>query len=162
MSLEFIGYVPTRSGSEALSSEGPVVDRAYIEMSARTHEEAGFDRVLVAFHSTGPESLLISAHAAAAAPKLGIMIAHRPGFTAPTLAARQFATLDQLTGGRVAIHVISGGNDAESGRMETTCLTTSAMRVRKSIWRWSAKSGQAPYRSITMAAFIALPAGFPT
>jgi alkanesulfonate monooxygenase len=41
------------------------------------------------------------------------MIAHRPGFTAPTLAARQFATLDQFTGGRVAVHIISGGNDAE-------------------------------------------------
>ncbi|MFX8039865.1 LLM class flavin-dependent oxidoreductase, partial [Acinetobacter baumannii] len=47
------------------------------------------------------------------APRLGLMIAHRPGFTAPTLAARQFATLDQLTGGRVAVHIITGGDDAE-------------------------------------------------
>jgi alkanesulfonate monooxygenase SsuD/methylene tetrahydromethanopterin reductase-like flavin-dependent oxidoreductase (luciferase family) len=30
-------------------------------------------------------------------PRLGFMIAHRPGFTAPTLAARQFATLGQLS-----------------------------------------------------------------
>jgi alkanesulfonate monooxygenase len=41
------------------------------------------------------------------------MIAHRPGFTAPTLAARQFATLDQFTGGRVAVHIITGGSDVE-------------------------------------------------
>ncbi|MFX8079109.1 LLM class flavin-dependent oxidoreductase, partial [Acinetobacter baumannii] len=51
--------------------------------------------------------------AASVAPRLGLMIAHRPGFTAPTLAARQFATLDQLTGGRVAVHIITGGDDAE-------------------------------------------------
>ena len=36
-----------------------------------------------------------------------------PGFVAPTLAARKFATLDQITGGRAAIHVISGGDDAD-------------------------------------------------
>jgi alkanesulfonate monooxygenase len=113
MSLEFIGYIPTRDGSEALAPHGPLVDRAYIERSARAHELAGFDRALVAFHATSPESLLIGAHVANAALNLGVMIAHRPGFTVPTLAARQFATLDQLTGGRAAIHVISGGNDAE-------------------------------------------------
>jgi alkanesulfonate monooxygenase len=48
--------------------------------------------------------------------RIGFMLAHRPGFVAPTLAARKFATLDQFTGGRVAIHVISGGDDAEQQR----------------------------------------------
>jgi alkanesulfonate monooxygenase len=28
--------------------------------------------------------------------RLGVLVAHRPGFVAPTLAARRFATLDQL------------------------------------------------------------------
>ena len=41
------------------------------------------------------------------------MVAHRPGFIAPTLAARQFATFDQLSGGRAAVHIISGGSSAE-------------------------------------------------
>jgi alkanesulfonate monooxygenase len=41
------------------------------------------------------------------------MLAHRPGFTAQTLAARQLATLDHLTDGRVAVHIITGGNDRE-------------------------------------------------
>lgn len=40
-------------------------------------------------------------------------IADRPGFTAPTLAARQLATLHQLSKGRVAVRIITGGNDAE-------------------------------------------------
>ena len=40
-------------------------------------------------------------------------IAQRPGFTAPTLLARQLATLDQLSGGRVSLHVITGGNAGE-------------------------------------------------
>jgi alkanesulfonate monooxygenase len=113
MSVEFIGYIGTRPASEIHAAEGPVIDRSYIERSARAHEESGFDRALVAFHSTSPESILISAHAASVTQRLGLMIAHRPGFTAPTLAARQFATLDQLTGGRIAVHIITGGDDAE-------------------------------------------------
>jgi alkanesulfonate monooxygenase len=90
-----------------------VLDRAYVETVAKAHEDGGFDRALVAFHAASPESILVAAHAASATSRLGFMIAHRPGFTAPTLAARQFATLDQLTAGRIAVHVITGGSDAE-------------------------------------------------
>jgi alkanesulfonate monooxygenase len=83
---------------------------------ARAHEAGGFDRVLVAFGSSSPESILIGAYAGAATTRLGLMIAHRPGFTAPTIAARQLATLDQLTAGRAAVHIITGGDDAEMAR----------------------------------------------
>jgi alkanesulfonate monooxygenase len=113
MSVEFIGFIGTRDFSETRPATGPVVDVNYIETVARAHDAAGFDRALVAFHSTSPESILIAGHAASVTERLGLMIAHRPGFTAPTLAARQFATLDQLTGGRVAVHIITGGDDAE-------------------------------------------------
>ena len=45
--------------------------------------------------------------------RLGFLIAHRPGFVAPTLAARKIATFDHLTEGRIAIHIIAGASDAE-------------------------------------------------
>ena len=44
------------------------------------------------------------------------MLAHRPGFVSPTLAARQFASLDQFSGGRLGVHYISGGSDDEQKR----------------------------------------------
>ena len=48
---------------------------------------------------------------------LKVLIAHRPGFVAPTLVAREIATLDLLTGGgRVAIHHITGGDEADQRR----------------------------------------------
>jgi alkanesulfonate monooxygenase len=113
MPVEFIGFVGAQDASETRPPSGPVIDRDYVERVARAHEEGGFDRVLAAFHSTGPESQLLVAHAASVTKRLGFMIAHRPGFTAPTLAARQLATLDQFTGGRVAVHIITGGSDEE-------------------------------------------------
>jgi alkanesulfonate monooxygenase len=113
MSVEFIGYIATRESSEIIPATGPVIDLDHIETVARAHEDGGFDRALVAFHSTSPESILIAAHAASVTKRLNLMIAHRPGFTQPTLAARQLATLDQLTRGRVGVHIITGGDDEE-------------------------------------------------
>jgi alkanesulfonate monooxygenase len=113
MDIEFIGYIGTRLQSEIIPAQPPVLDPAHVEQAARIHEDAGFDRALVAFHSTSPESILVAAHAASVTRRLSLLIAHRPGFTAPTLAARQFATLDVFTGGRIALHVITGGSDQE-------------------------------------------------
>jgi alkanesulfonate monooxygenase len=113
MSVEFIGYIATRESSEIIPATGPVIDLDHIETVARAHEDGGFDRALVAFSSTSPESILIAGHAASVTKRLNVMIAHRPGFTQPTLAARQFATLDQLTRGRVGVHIITGGDDVE-------------------------------------------------
>jgi len=48
--------------------------------------------------------------------RLGFLLAHRPGFVAPPLAARKLATLDQLSGGRLAVHIISGGSDADQAK----------------------------------------------
>jgi len=141
MSIEFIGFVASRKASETVPPEGPIVDVPYIAASARAHEAAGFDRVLVAFHSTAPDSTMIAAHVAHAAPKLQLMIAHRPGFVAPTVAARQLATLDHLTGGRIGVHIISGGDDEELKqdgdfltKDERYARTAEYLEVVKNVW----------------------------
>lgn len=110
--LEFIGMISHRRSSE-IHPATEVFDPGYIARFALAHEAAGFDRVLIAWHSSHPDALLVASHAAVQAKRIGFMIAHRPGFIAPTLAARQFATFDQLTGGRAAIHIISGGSPKE-------------------------------------------------
>ncbi len=113
MSVEFIGFIGTRAGSEIHPTSGPIVDLDYIAALARAHEAGGFDRALIAFHATSPEAILIGQYAASVTERLGLMIAHRPGFTAPTVAARQFATLDHVSRGRSGVHIITGGDDAE-------------------------------------------------
>lgn len=113
MPVEFIGFIGTNGASEIHPNTGPVLDVDYVERIARAHDGGGFDRALVAFGSSSPESQLVVAHAAGVTKNLGFMIAHRPGFTAPTIAARQLATLDQFTGGRIAVHIITGGSDGE-------------------------------------------------
>ena len=72
--------------------------------------------MLIGYASSQPDGTQVAAYAAAHTERLGFLVAHRPGFVAPTLAARQFTTLDQFTGGRIAVHIITGGHDAEQRR----------------------------------------------
>jgi alkanesulfonate monooxygenase len=113
MPVEFIGFIGNHNASEILPRSGPVVDPDYIGTVAKAHEYAGFDRALLAFHADAPDPLVIGHHAANVTERLGIFVAYRPGFTAPTVLARQFATLDQLSKGRISFNVITGGEQRE-------------------------------------------------
>jgi alkanesulfonate monooxygenase len=116
MPVEFIGWIAPRVSSELIPPVGPPFDAETIAETARIHERAGFDRVLIGYFSDAPDGFLIGAHAAAVTERLGFLLAHRPGFVAPPLAARKLATLDQLSGGRLAVHIIAGGSDADQAK----------------------------------------------
>ncbi|WP_312059639.1 LLM class flavin-dependent oxidoreductase, partial [Pantoea septica] len=116
MSIQFLGMIGHRLASEIIPASGPLFDKNYIADFARAHEEAGFDRILVGYWSDQPDGFLVTAHAAANTSRIKFLLAHRPGFVSPTLAARKLASLDHLTDGRLAVHIISGGSDSEQRR----------------------------------------------
>jgi alkanesulfonate monooxygenase len=116
MPVEFVGMIATRDRSEIRYAPGPPIDRDYTRRFARAHEDAGFDRVLIGYSSSEPDGTQVAAYAAAHTERLNFLVAHRPGFVAPTLAARAFATLDQFAGGRIGVHIITGGSDGEQRR----------------------------------------------
>lgn len=116
MGVEIIGMIQSQKQSEIHPPMGAAVDRDYVRAFAQAHESAGFDRILVPHHSTGPSAAQTIAYASAVTDRIHFMLAHRPGFVAPTLAAREIATLDQFSGGRLGVHFISGGSDDEQKR----------------------------------------------
>lgn len=118
MSIEVIGMVGTRQVSESSGFlSGPPIDPGYLTRFARAHEDAGFDRVLIGYGATGPDGFAVAAHVLNATSRLKVLIAHRPGFVAPTLVARKLSTLDALAGGgRVGIHHITGGDELDQKR----------------------------------------------
>jgi alkanesulfonate monooxygenase len=116
MPVELIGLIATQDASETRRSDGPLIDRDYVKRFALAHEASDFDRVLIGYSSASPDNLQVAAYAAAHTERLGYLVAHRPGVTFPTVAARAFATLDQFAQGRIALHTITGGFDAEQRR----------------------------------------------
>lgn len=127
MPVEIIGMVGTREASEIKGPlvdgpvvdwmDGPVVDPQYLLDISRAHDEGGFDRVLVGYGAVAPEGWAIAATVLHSTKHLKVMVAHRPGFVQPVVLARMAATLDHLTGGgRIAIHFITGGDEADQHR----------------------------------------------
>jgi alkanesulfonate monooxygenase len=107
-----IGVTPP-AGDVALHVIEGDLSPAYLTKFARAHEDSGFDLALVGYTSSSAEGFLVALHAAAHTTRLGYLVAHRPGFVAPTLMARTIATFDHLSGGRLAVHIITGKSDAE-------------------------------------------------
>ncbi len=127
MPLEIIGMVGTRDASEIKGPlvdgpvvdwmDGPVIDPAYLAAISRAHDEGDFDRVLIGYGAVGPEGWAVASSVLNSTKKLKVMVAHRPGFIQPVVLARMAATLDHLTGGgRIAIHFITGGDEADQRR----------------------------------------------
>ena len=151
--IEFIGMIQPREQSETRPARGPAIDLGYLRASAQAHDAGGFDRVLIGWYSNGPDGLQIATYAAGHTERVGFLVAHRPGFQAPTNAARSFATLDQLSRGRAAIHVISGGDDADQRRDgdylakdERYARTDEYVGILKQIWQGqSAQSHEGHY-----------------
>src|SRR4051794_22318191 len=116
MPVEFLGIGATNDGTETHARSGPAFDPEYSVALARAHEETGWDRVLTAYSSGSPDPAQAAALIACRTESLQLLLAHRPNVAHPTFTAKTVATLDVISGGRLTLHVITGGNDHEQPR----------------------------------------------
>jgi alkanesulfonate monooxygenase len=115
MPVEFISAVNANAASD-INPSGAGFDVDYARRYAHALDDGGFDYTLVAYHSSSTDATQLAQFVAANTERIKPMLAHRPGVVFPTHAARTLATLDQISQGRLALHIISGGNDAEQRR----------------------------------------------
>jgi alkanesulfonate monooxygenase len=141
MPVEFLGIAATNDGSETSPRSGASFDKEYTLRLARAHEDHGWDRVLFAYGSGSPEPGAAAAYVASRTSRLQILLAHRPNVSYPTFAAKQFATLDQISDGRLAVHFITGGSDHEQRREgdfltkdERYTRTREYIEIVKKVW----------------------------
>jgi alkanesulfonate monooxygenase len=115
MDIEILGVLFYKDTSEA-TQQGSTepLELETIGKLARLFDENDYDRVLILQNSFAADPLPIASYVAAITKRLAFMVAHRPGFIAPTMAARMFATLDHLSQGRAGVHIITGANDIET------------------------------------------------
>jgi FMNH2-dependent dimethyl sulfone monooxygenase len=115
--LKFAYWVPNVSGGLVISNieQRTSWDIDYNRKLAQIAERSGFDYALSQIRFTAGygaeyqhEPLVFSHALLAATEKLKLIVALLPGPWEPAVAAKQLATLDQITGGRVAINVVSG------------------------------------------------------
>ena len=117
MALEIIGMIATQEASEIMPLQGPPIDADFTARFALAHEAAGFDRILIGYGSHWADGWQVANHVARSTERMKLLLAHRPGFVAPSVTARQAISFDHLAGGgRLALHIITGGDEADQHR----------------------------------------------
>jgi len=115
MDIELLGVLFYKDSSEdGQQAVGAPLELETIGKLAQLFEANDYDRVLILQNSFAADPLPIASYVAAITKRLAFMVAHRPGFIAPTMAARLFATLDHLSQGRAGVHIITAANDIET------------------------------------------------
>src|ERR1700694_1004120 len=140
--VDFGWFLPTMGDSEVIGPPTREASLEYLVEVAKAAEDAGFNFALVPVGTTCYDAWMASAVIAGRTERLKFLVAMRPGFVAPTLAAKMSNSLDQLTKGRVLINVVTGGFPAELAadgdfldHDERYARTQEFMQVVRKAWR---------------------------
>ena len=117
------GGIPgaTRGGLSGERAEGfrpPTID--YLADIARTAEKVGFEGVLTPTGSFCEDAWLVTAALLAETSRLKFLVAFRPNVINPVLAAQMAATYQRISGGRLMLNVVTGGEPREQARFGDT------------------------------------------
>ena len=113
--MKIFWFIPTHGDSRYLgTSKGArQVDHAYMKQIAVAVDNLGYEGVLIPTGRSCEDPWLTAASLIDATKKLKFLVALRPGVTTPALAARMAATFDRLSGGRVLLNLVTGGDEQE-------------------------------------------------
>ncbi|CAM5573493.1 Alkanesulfonate monooxygenase [Streptomyces griseoloalbus] len=124
MSLTFHWFLPTNGDSRHVVGGGhgspatasgrdrpPTV--AYLSQIARAAEDLGFTGALTPTGAWCEDAWLTTAMVSQNTERLKFLVAFRPGFVSPTLAAQMASTFQRQSGGRLLLNVVTGGESHE-------------------------------------------------
>jgi alkanesulfonate monooxygenase len=103
-----------RTGVVAPGHRPPTL--AYLSQIACAAEELGFAGVLTPTGTWCEDAWIVTAALIRETSRLRFLVAFRPGLVTPTLAAQAAATFQRLSEGRLALNVVTGGEEAEQRR----------------------------------------------
>jgi len=109
-------FLPTHGDGRYLGTSigGRRVDIHYLRQIAQAADRLGYEGVLLPTGRSCEDSWVIASALVTDTEKLKFLVAVRPGLQSPTVAARMVATLDRISGGRLLINIVTGGNPIEN------------------------------------------------
>lgn len=113
--MHIFWFLPTHGDSRYLGTShgGRAVTHGYLKQVAQAADELGYEGVLIPTGRSCEDSWVVAASLAPLTERLKFLVAIRPGIVSPTVSARMAATLDRISGGRLLINVVTGGDPDE-------------------------------------------------
>ena len=121
MSISVHWFLPTAGDSRDIVASGadghsrpPTID--YLALIAKAAEQLGFEAVLTPTGTWCEDAWITTASLLRETRRLKFLVAFRPNTITPTLAAQQAATYQRISGGRLFLNIVTGGDPTEMAR----------------------------------------------
>lgn len=114
--MQVFWFLPTHGDGRYLGTVHGArsVDLSYLGQIAGAADDLGYEGVLIPTGRSCEDPWVVAAAMLPLTKRLKFLLALRPGVLAPTAAARLSSTFDRLSGGRLLINVVTGGDPAEA------------------------------------------------
>ena len=121
--LKFHWFLPTNGGDgrnvvggghgAEVGASGRPASVPYLGQIARSAEQLGFEAALTPTGAWCEDAWVTTAMLSAVSDRLKFLVAFRPGLTSPFLSAQMASSFQNLSGGRLALNVVTGGESLE-------------------------------------------------
>jgi alkanesulfonate monooxygenase len=113
--MQVFWFLPTHGDSRYLgTAEGSrTIDLAYLQQIAGAADQLGYNGVLLPTGKSCEDPWVIASALIGSTRQLKFLVAIRPGLMQPGVAARMASTFDRLSGGRLLVNLVTGGDQAE-------------------------------------------------
>jgi len=113
--MQVFWFIPTHGDNRYLgTSEGArEVNHDYLKQIAQAADNLGYEGVLIPTGRSCEDPWVVASSLLPVTRRLKFLVAVRPGLHQPALAVRMAATFDRLSGGRLLINLVTGGDQTE-------------------------------------------------
>jgi len=113
--VKIFWFIPTHGDSRYLGSAKGArhADFAYFKQVAIAADSLGYEGVLLPTGRSCEDSWVLASSLIDVTRRLKFLIALRPGLVQPAQSARMAATFDRLSGGRLLVNLVTGGDREE-------------------------------------------------
>jgi alkanesulfonate monooxygenase len=113
--MKIFWFIPTHGDSRYLgTAEGArEVNLNYLKQVAQAADSLGYEGVLIPTGRSCEDPWVVASSLLSVTTRLKFLVAVRPGLHQPALAARMAATFDRLSGGRLLVNLVTGGDQTE-------------------------------------------------
>ncbi|BAZ29929.1 aliphatic sulfonate monooxygenase [Cylindrospermum sp. NIES-4074] len=113
--MQLLWFIPTHGDGRYLGTAtgGRAVSFPYLRQIAQAVDDLGYTGALLPTGRSCEDAWIVASTLVSLTRQMRFLVAIRPGLVSPGVAARMAATFDRLSGGRLLINIVTGGDPVE-------------------------------------------------